>query len=184
MSSSVKNLTRLFEPSLHEVEEKNESFTKRESAKNSEKLECQRHVQIGHNPADEHNDDDDVFSNDQNASQAPSSGTENSQSTNPTTSSDSRGESSPSDASNDQSPTDGDTSGSSTCQLQALQRSPPIFPPAPIRPLGNLNGNMQMFLDHSEGTESGRSRVIEGTVLLNHKLLLYESYSFILFIQK
>ena len=164
MSSSVKDLTRLFEPSINDIEE---SVSKPPSIKEkSGRLECQRQVHIGQDQSDEHINDvvtaEPVPAADDSAP-GPSTGTETSQSTSQTNTSGSRDETSPSENENSQSThADGESSDSSTCQLQALQRSPPISPPVSIRPLGNLNGNMQMFLDHSEGTEAGHSRLIEG----------------------
>ena len=189
MSSSVKDLTRLFEPS---ISEENDSYLSRtlgapKIKAKATQLECQHHVPINCNAADEHNqgqsqnvgedgtdpkstlDDSKVDSNESNdqAESSQTTGTTDQTNTSPIESSPSG--SSPVETSQSQSqsssPADGDSSDDSSCPLQALQRSPPIAPPSSIRPLGQLAGNMNMFLEHSDCTEAGQSRLREGNII-------------------
>lgn len=56
---------------------------------------------------------------------------------------------------------EGDSSDESTVDHQELQRSPPIVPPSPIRSIGHLGGNLQLFLTTTEYSENGESRYRE-----------------------
>ena len=58
---------------------------------------------------------------------------------------------------------DGDSSDTSNVPGQALQRSQSISPPPPLQPLGQLDNNLQNFLEFTEWTEGGVLRRREGT---------------------
>ena len=175
MSSSVKDLTKIFEPTISEAGGVNDSFLSRslgasKSTSTAVHMECNHQVPLCQNPSDEHHEcaDRDASGSSNDSSYIGGATQAASANESPIDSS-SGGDTSPLETSQSQSqtstPADGDSSDASSCPLQALQRSPPIAPPEAMRPLGQLVGNMQMFLEHSEYTESGHSRLREGKAL-------------------
>ena len=148
-TSSVRDLTKLFEPDI---------VSRSESVQS---LECHRQLSLKNTPGDEHNDES-VKTEPSNSSSGESVRTDPSMSSTPSKI-ESKSETDPSSSqSTNQSPYPGDSDDDSTCQLQALQRSPSISPPLPLRPLGHMGANLQMFLTYSEFTEAGIGRKREG----------------------
>ena len=177
-SSSVRDLTRLFEPNLNDRMTRSESNLSVVSKKStaSRTLECNRQLSLTATPGDEHVAEvkyqpSDTSTND--TSGTTSSGTASSGAVSSDvgssvgSSTPSKGTQSQPAASQSPIPADGNSSDSSNVQHQELQRSPPVAVPAPEKPLGHLGGNIQMFLKVTEFTENGTSRFREGKKLFD-----------------
>ena len=176
-SSSVRDLTKIFEPSITDGMTRSSSNISIQSRKSSKKnligqsLECNNQLSLIETPGDEHFEQSvsqDKSESDQASSDVNQTDTTTSSGNTGTTES-SANSSTPSKESAtqplaSQSPVrqDGDSSDGSTCQFQEYQRSPPISPPSPTRPLGHMGGNIGMFLNTSTFTESGELRQREG----------------------
>ena len=185
-TSSVRDLTRLFEPNLEEGEntrsESNVSIQSRQSSRaptsRTASLVCNRQITLTANANDEHLNQsadqsgklgDKSTSSDQTGSTdtsvTASSGTTDA--TSEATSTPTKPDMLPSQSDSTPKPHgDGNSSDESSIQHQELQRSPLTAAPPAIRPLGHLGGNMQYFLTTTEFSENGERKVRESKYLL------------------
>ena len=182
-SSSVRDLTKLFEPTIADNltrSSSNISLQSRKSKKpDTASLECNQQLSLLETPGDEHFERSaSLDKSDTNGSKSDPTSSDANQ-TDTTTSSSNTGSSDTSASSTSPSketstqpdtaqspvPQNGDSSDGSVCQFQEYQRSPPIEPPSPTRPLGHMGGNIGMFLKISTFTEAGEMRQREGIKL-------------------